>query len=691
MDPSMLLNISRKLVCKMSNGRELHEFDPNLIDAFKSLDLADYQEPSENDTDSSRQAYLATVNENLAAKVVSNSPLTQQDLAAGEFTAILRLAGVRSCDGCLMFPNVASALYNSTGWRGLPINLGITSSTGEFTPITLQQHQIEGLNFIRRREKMSGGCYSYGLRGSIAQLEMGLGKTLLAIAYSLIAPRPPHPERFGENGFPTLVIASKTVMLEWKAEGFEKFFGSNVKVLYYHKTFIPNAFFNNICREDIVGYDFVITTYDVVSAAGKKGSEVEECFERGEEHTLMSGKIVAIHCRTREQANKPAIRGPRILFNTPWERVIADESQRFTNPTSLIYKSMMAVYGLYKLCLTGTPIKNYRTDIWSQLRWCGYTGCVNKTDWKRKGSSLMNTHKLTGAVLQVLTEATDIVLPENFKVYTTVRLTGIERQAYDFVLGTAKRVYDQMMAKMVNFAHVLAIFIRLRQMCIAPYLITQEAKRNRSSKKSGDTLANEYLKQLHTGPLSKWVKDKSGTAGIRSAKMQEIIAVMKKIPKGEKVVVFSSFTSGLDLLNDAIAEFMPEGYQYDQIDGDTPSVMRKRIKDSFCNDDKVSALLLTYSVGSVGLNLTRGNHVICIEPWWTDTTLEQAAKRCHRPGQTRDVYTYNIYVENSIEQRILKICEEKREMAKELLNGAVCARRGGPDKYTLGRILNIYN
>lgn len=631
--------------------------------------------------------YILTVEDDFAALLRQKDfTPTKDQLCRVEFTAILRIAGARNANSELMFPLVAQALHELMGFRGLPIKIAV----GPNKPtILLHKHQIMGIDHIRAREEATGREDAYGLTGSIVKLEMGLGKTLLAIAWSLIAPRPACTERHGENGFPTLVVASKTVMIEWKTEGFEKFFGRDVKVLYFHKSFISPTAYKNMSRRQLVKYDFVVTTYDVVCAASKEGGDYRDVLELGEDHTLMKGKIVSVHCRERKNANNSAITGQRVLFHTPWERVIADESQRFANPSTFTYKAMMGLYGRHKLCLTGTPIKNYCTDIWAQLRWCGYTGVKRTIEWKRNGATMMDEHRLARAILSIETKDTDIVLPNKITVESHEVFEGMEKQAYEYVLGVARTVYDEMMASMVDFACMLALFTRLRQMCIAPYLITADSKRGHTDDlgKSG-VLASKYLKNLHTGPMSEWVKDKNGTAGIRSRKMQLIIKALKEIPKGEKVVIFSMFTSCLDLLADAIKEFMPAGFVIEQLDGQTPDKERSSVLENFRSNKSVRALLMSYKVGSEGLNLTSGNHVICIEPWWTYAVPAQAEARCYRPGQTKEVYIHNIFIEGSIEQRIIQICEQKKEMAEMFLDGTGReAPSGGPNKFVLGQIL----
>jgi SNF2 family DNA or RNA helicase len=388
-------------------------------------------------------------------------------------------------------------------------------------------------------------------------------------------------------------------MKMWKREGFEKFFTSDVKVLYLHDS-ITKSISVNVSRKMILAYDFVVTTYDVIMSTSKKYEEWKTVCEYGDEHTLMKGKIVSINARPLRLADD-ANYWTRLLFNTPWQRVICDESQRFSNPKTMLYKSMMSLYGKYKLCLTGTPIRNYDLDIWAQLRFLGYNGIEKAKDWKIRGLSLMTVHKLKDAILSIDYVDTDIVLPDKNVSVVRDSFSGTEKEVYNFAIKSIKRVFDLMLAKKVNYACDLALFTRLRQICIAPYLITDESKRNKKiSKKEGETDSKEHLEELYEGPLWKWVKDKTGTAGIKSVKIRLIIDCLKnKIKKGEKVLIFSIFTSCLDLITEAIDhEFGDGNFLTEMIDGTTPNDDRDIIIKNFHEDKFIRALLLTYKVGS---------------------------------------------------------------------------------------------
>lgn len=592
----------------------------------------------------------------------------ENDINDSLFTEISRLAGATDREGKRAFPEIYEAFKNKTGFEGIPLKLKLN---GEY--IKLRPHQVKAIKFYQNVIKDRKMSSNHGISGCILKLEMGLGKTLTSICISLLNKK--------KDSFPSLVIASKTVMGEWKSQGFEKFFGKAVKVLYLHKDYLNMKHIHNLTRDKVLEYDFVITSYSNVVSTARKYREWEPCLER--EEGLNMGRVISVHPKKRSCANNPTMKGMRILFHTPWETVIADESQTFCNPTTATYRSMMAIYGKYKICLTGTPIRNYTTDIWSQLRWLGYDVVPYKPDWKRNYNRYNIEHKLSNFILSIETRATDIVLPPKTVTDIEIFIDKNNMDVYGKAVNIAKDLYKKMVSSLTSYADVLSVFMRLRQICIAPYIILPESKRN------NDLPPSTFIKNLRScldEESKKWIMDKNGTAGIRSPKIQAIMRQIEKVPAGEKLLIFSTFTSALDLIADAIIEFT--SHKFEQLDGESIGQERIDIIESFRKNPEVKILLVSYKIGGEGLNLVEANHVIMVEPWWTKAVSEQAEARVHRPGQKKEVFVYNIYVRNTIENHVLNICKEKKVMAENILNGRKHETKG-LDKLTMARILQI--
>jgi SNF2 family DNA or RNA helicase len=597
-------------------------------------------------------------------KLADEGKLTQKMLLDMDTTSMLRLA---------TYEPAGKQIMELVGFRGLPLK----------EPFTLRAHQMQTLTWMRAREN-TDPAKVFGLRGGIAKLEQGLGKTLTALALILTSPK-------GE--FPTLVVASKTVMYEWRSEGVNKFFGNNIKVLYLHNDFVGANFMKQVARKDIVGVDIVVTTYDVLVAACRKFPYHQQTYEMGDDHTMQKGKKVAIHHRTREQCDRPNTKGPGVLFCTPWERIICDESQRFANPKTNIYECVMALYGEKIWCLTGTPIRNYDTDIWAQFRFCGYTGVTQALEWKRTSMAKYNVHRLNEAIFSMDYKDAKITLPPRTEYIDLVALSGNHKIFYEWVLGQTRIAYDEMMKGFLDFACVLAWFTALRQTAIAPYLFTANSKRNKATgkaKKHKDEMMAKIKKQFANSEMFKWLTDKTTDSGINSVKIKEIVNIISRIPKGDKVLVFSMFTSCTDLVADAVKALLPD-FEYVQVDGDVTGKDRATLLEKFKTDPNVGGLFMTYKVGSEGLNLVQATHCICIEPWWTDAVHRQAKARCWRMGQTREVHVHNVYVQNTIEEKVTDICKAKNEMAAAFLEGTEKSlkKNVGLDKHTLGKILGI--
>ena len=600
-------------------------------------------------------------------KLADEKKLTREALLKVEYTDLLRLA---------TYPPATDFIAKEFRVRGLPIKGGFT----------LMPHQIKAIEWMRAREA-ADPFSMYGIRGGIISLKMGLGKSLTALAHILTTSR-------GE--FPSLIVGSKTVVNEWKTQGVEKFFGTNVSALYVHKDYIDKNI-EKLTREIIKKYDVVITTYDVLKSVCRKYAYHEECQEMGDEHTLMKGKVVTIHPRTRRQADQPHLVGPRVLYGTPWRAVICDESQVFANPKTFTFKSVMALYGDNKWLLTGTPIRNYDTDIWAQLRFLGYNGITTAIEWKRKGTAVFQSQNLKSVIFTMDYEDAGVKLPPKHELIVPIKLEGKNRQVYDYMLGETRNIYDQMMARLADFSCVLVMFLRLRQTAIAPYLLTAESKREKPGRKTGKALEAEkraiaLLAKMKDTELGAWCHDKMGEAGIRSPKMLKMIDVVKKLPPGEKILIFSSFAAAIDLAVDALQEFLPS-IKYVQIDGSVTGQERYDTLEQFRSDPETRVFFGTYKCCSEGLNLTEANHVICLEEWWTSTCKQQSKARSWRTGQKRAVYCHNFLSVGSIEEKMLSICKEKEEMANSYLEGTErpMGKGEGLDKFTLGRILGIYN
>lgn len=524
-------------------------------------------------------------------------------------------------------------------------------------------HQIDALAWMRQMEQHNPA----GLTGGMLCLKMGLGKTLTAIAHTITSTT---------AGRPTLVAASKTLLGMWKAEGFEKFFGKKPRagvtvprVLYLHKDFCSDETFNGITPSLLYTYDVVMTTYDVIATGYKLSKAGEQNLIRGDAHSLQKDKIIEIVKRTPEDVRKTAvIPGPASLFATVWERVIADESQRFANPSTVGFKSMMGICSRHAWCLTGTPVRNYDSDIWAQMRFLGFNNPEYNTalKWKRKGGSeAFRELGLSKCVFIMGYEEAGITLPPKHITVRKLALDGMHKECYDLILQEAIKAYEMLLARTINFACMLAIFIRLRQCCIAPYLMVSRMDIKAREDPIGAVVAKSLRSKITGENMTAWIRNMRGSAGYGSPKIQEIVRVVKSMHDGERIVIFSMFTACLDLLGNVLRG---EGIKYVQVDGSIPGDKREELITQFRTGEP-RALLVNYKVGSEGLNLVEATHCICVEPWWTPAVMKQAVSRLWRIGQKKSVTVHSITFDNSIEERMFNICQKKQELADAYMGG----------------------
>jgi len=332
---------------------------------------------------------------------------------------------------------------------------------------------------------------------------------------------------------------------------------------------------------------------------------------------------MAIHERRPSHILSGSQKGFPLMMNIIWKSILADESQRFRNPRTICYKAMMCLIGRYKLCLTGTPIANYTTDIWSQLRWMGYNGVIKSIEWKRRGMHIYREQNLNRCIMTLRYGDTNIKLPERHSYISTVTLSGRHLDIYYMILNIAQKAYNMYVRGLDNYHCILAVFIRLRQCCIAPYLMTPISKRKKNSESNlGATIKpnKSYEEELYRAidqmnEDNRWVFDPNTEAGIKAVKMINICYIIRDIPIGEKVVIFSKFTSSLDLVERTIGEYLSH-INMIKVDGDVVGPERNRALDTFDSDDSIQVMLISYDVGSEGLTLTVANHVILFIQYW---------------------------------------------------------------------------
>jgi SNF2 family DNA or RNA helicase len=534
-----------------------------------------------------------------------------------------------------------------------------------FTPKTTYQpmpHQHTALEWMKQRE------LDNEIPGGILGLEMGLGKTFTTLL---------HVARENAKS-PTLVVVPKTAIYTWVTE-IKKFFGNTMSVLVFRK---ENPKLKDITPENLKLYNIVITNYEYIRGIATKNELYEKIAMQD-----MFGKNFG--CNIPKRPVLRAKRGEELLYSVHWHRLIADESHNFSNYKTSLWKAMMGFCATYRWCLSGTPIKNYGEDLYAQYKFLGYY--EPEFDLKK-----FHSFNLSEYIHYVSYEKANIKLPEATHLKIPCKLEKEQAQIYNLFLTETKKEFKNFTIGGATFASIFTLFLRLRQICIAPYTITPESDTEYAKGKKKMNVADYERAQKEidkmTGGLASWTRNKDGTAGLNSSKIVEATKIIKNIPKGEKVVVFTMFKRVIDLFVDKFTYSEGINKKFIAIDGTVSGTARDRAIDAFKNTD-IDVMFVSYKIGAESLNLTEAQHVILCECWWSPAIIDQSKARIHRVGQTKPVTIYELYIPStpevvSIEAAILEICENKRRVASEYLNNGKSEKGGRMDAKTMGEILN---
>jgi len=330
------------------------------------------------------------------------------------------------------------------------------------------------------------------------------------------------------------------------------------------------------------------------------------------------------------------------LSTVKWGTLILDEAQYIKNSQT---KTAQVVRGLdadWRLALTGTPCENHLGDLWSVFRGVspGLFGSWERfrevfADPIEKGKVGERKHALSKVLRPFVLRRTksEVLkeLPARTEVQLMAELSDAERKRYEDARLWAVTHLTGLETDdgKDNRFQVLAALTKLRQLACHPRLVDQT-----------------------------W--DKS------SAKLDLFLETIDELRDGKhRALVFSQFTSHLALIREALDE-RKITYQY--LDGQTTPKQRQERVDAFQRGEG-EFFLISLKAGGTGLNLTGADYVIHLDPWWNPAVEDQATDRAHRIGQTRPVTVYRLVARDTIEEQILKLHGEKRNLVAGVLDG----------------------
>ena len=338
-----------------------------------------------------------------------------------------------------------------------------------------------------------------------------------------------------------------------------------------------------------------------------------------------------------------------------------DEAQYVKNHATKASKAVRSVSARHRFALTGTPIENRLAELWSIFDFLmpGMLGSYRHFR-ERFEQPVLSGDEHAQAKLQAFVGPfilrrlkSDVLkdLPDKIENVITVQLEGEQRRLYAALEQRLRASINK--TRDVDFRNdriqVLSQLTRLRQVCCDPRLVYENA-----------------------GQLDAPSDGRRRTAS-PSAKLDAIQELVESCrDAGRKVLIFSQFTSYLDLIAERLRSI---GMAYDTITGATPKKRRLELVDSF-NADDTPVFLISLKAGNTGLNLTGACVVIHADPWWNAAAQNQATDRAHRIGQTQDVNVYQIVAKDTIEERILNLQQSKTDLANRFVDEASSSTGG---------------
>jgi len=331
------------------------------------------------------------------------------------------------------------------------------------------------------------------------------------------------------------------------------------------------------------------------------------------------------------------------LSSVTWATAVLDEAHAIKNSTTQRARAAHALKADFIMALTGTPVENHVGELWSLMRAVMPSLLGSQESFERRfGQQRKESVRALSELVKpfILRRSKGTVakeLPSRTDVEVLVPLSEEEKALYDDVrLSAIASLAEGSGADGHGQLKVFAALTRLRLTACHPKLVDARWQ----------------------GPTSKLTK---------------LLELIRDLVAGEhRVLVFSQFTQHLALVSEALKA---EGISYSYLDGQTPINERQRRVEAFQEGQGGSVFLISLKAGGTGLTLTAADYVIHLDPWWNPAVEDQASDRAHRLGQTKPVTVYRLIAEGTVEQQILSLHAQKRELVDDLLAGTDSAGR----------------
>jgi hypothetical protein len=348
----------------------------------------------------------------------------------------------------------------------------------------------------------------------------------------------------------------------------------------------------------------------------------------------------------------------KLLAGIDWQVIVLDEAQAIKNMETKRSQAAMSLNGRFKLLTTGTPIENHLGELWNLFNFLlpGLLGSLESFNQrfaipierygdlvaKRKLKNLIRPFILRRNKAQVLDELpprTEITLQvemndDEFAFYEALRRQALENLELD--TNISEQIRNRKTQSKVAFGKnngkgytvkILAEIMKLRRVCCNPKLVMPETDIESSKLLLFEKVVDELLENRH------------------------------------KALIFSQFVGHLQIIRSLLDK---KKIEYRYLDGATPVKQREREVNAF-QAGQGDLFLISLKAGGLGLNLTAADYVIHMDPWWNPAVEDQASDRVHRIGQVHPVTIYRLITKHTIEEKIVKLHQEKRDLANSLL------------------------
>jgi SNF2 family DNA or RNA helicase len=332
-----------------------------------------------------------------------------------------------------------------------------------------------------------------------------------------------------------------------------------------------------------------------------------------------------------------------ILMGREWSLVILDEAQAIKNPNAATTRLICGLKARGRFCLTGTPVENNLAELWSLFHFIapGFLGEFRSftRDWRtpiekkgNAGRAKALAARVKPFLLRRTKDSVALDLPEKTEMVEAVAFEPAQQAIYDTIrLAMHERVREALAEKGLARSRIVLLdaLLKLRQTCCDPRLL----------------------------------KGVKGAEKAASAKLERLMEMVEElVAEGRKILVFSQFTSMLDLIRPRLDA---AGVVYAMLTGDTKD--RAEAVSTF-QDGPAPVFLISLKAGGVGLNLTAADTVILYDPWWNPAVEAQAIGRAHRIGQDKPVFVYKLTAVGTIEEKIETLKARKAALAESLFD-----------------------